>query len=122
MKYLSVSAPLVLASLLGACGTTGVTSSSVEPMSLRASETPSPATTHDTILLVSLNDGTVIMQTIDASADVCFKKNSDSATTCLTQGVPVIDSATNTVIGFEMIETHINLIAKSDGILPGDQL
>ena len=114
MKYLSVSAPLVLASLLGACGATGVTSTSVEPISLSASETVSPATTHDTILLVSLDNGSVIMQTINSSADLCFKKNSDSATMCLTQGEPVIDPATNTVIGFEMIENRIDLIAKSD--------
>ncbi len=114
MKYLSVSASLVLASLLGACGATGVTSTSVEPISLSASEILLSATMHDTILLVSLDDGSVIMQTINASADLCFKKNSDSSTTCFTRGEPVIDPATNTVIGFEMIENHVDLIAKSD--------
>jgi len=114
MKYLSVPAPLVLASLLGACGATGITSTSVEPIRLSVPEILSPATTHDTILLVSLDNGSVIMQTINASADLCFKKNSESSTTCLTQGEPVIDPATNTVIGFEMIEDHIELIAKRD--------
>jgi hypothetical protein len=114
MKYLSVLPPLVLSSLLGACGTNGVTSTSVEPTSLSASAILSPATTHDTILLVSLDNGSVIMQTIKTSADLCFKKNSDSSTTCLTQGEPVIDPATDTVIGFEMIENHIELIADSD--------
>jgi hypothetical protein len=114
MKYLSVSTLLVLASMLGACGTTSEKSTSTEPMSLSATETLSPATAHDTILLVSLDNGSVIMQTIDAGADVCFKNNSDSATTCLTQGEPVMDPATNTVIGFKMIENSIDLIAKSD--------
>ena len=61
MKYFSVSASLVLASLLGACSATGVTSPSVEPISLSASEILSSATTHDTILLVSLDNGSVIM-------------------------------------------------------------
>ena len=114
MKYLSVFAPLALASLLGACVATGVTPTSVEPNSLGASEIPLSAATHDTILLVSLDDGSVIMQMIDASADLCFKQNSDSSTMCLTQGKPVTDPATNAVIGFEMIENQIELVAKSD--------
>ena len=114
MKNLSVSAILALASLLGACSTTGVTSPSVEPINLGASEILSSVTAHDTVLLVTLDDGRVIMQTIDAGADFCFKQNSDSSTTCFTRGEPVIDPGTNTVIGFEMIENHIDLIAKSD--------
>ena len=113
MNYLFVSAVLVLASLLGACATS-VTPTSFEPTSLRARDISLPVTTHDTILLVSLDDGSVVMQTINASADLCFKRNSDSATTCLTRGDPVIDATTNAVIGFEMIENHIDLIAKTD--------
>lgn len=68
----------------------------------------------ETVLIVSLEDGSVIMQTIQSSADLCFKNNLESATTCLTQGAPVYDPATDTVIGFEMIEDHIELVAKSD--------
>ncbi len=68
---------------------------------------------HETILIVSLEDGTVIKQTISVDADLCFKLNSSSATTCLTQGEPIIDPVTNTIIGYEMIENHIDLIAKS---------
>ncbi len=69
---------------------------------------------HETILLVSLEDGTVIKQIINVDADICFKQNASSATTCLTQGDPIIDAATNTVIGFKMIEDQIELIAKTD--------
>lgn len=68
---------------------------------------------NETILLVSLEDGTIVMQRIRSSADICFKKNSDSATTCLTQGAPVVDPESNAVIGFEMIEETIQLIAKN---------
>ena len=114
MKCLSVSTILVLSSLLGACSTTGVAPTSGAQVGLSAGETQSTAATHNTILLVSLNDGSVIMQTINTGADVCFKKNSDSSTTCLTQGKPVIDPTSNAVIGFEMIENHIDLIAKTD--------
>lgn len=67
-----------------------------------------------TILLVSLEDGSVIMQTIQTSADICFKQNSSSSTTCLTQGDPVIDPRTSSIIGFEMIEERIQLVGKSD--------
>lgn len=74
----------------------------------------SPETPRETVLLVSLDDGSVIKQTIQTSADLCFKKSTDSATTCLTQGDPVYDPATNAVIGFEMIEDHIELVAKAD--------
>lgn len=70
--------------------------------------------THETILLVSLDDGTVIRQTIDIDADLCFKNNSESSTICLSQGEAIVDSATNRIIGFEMIEDRIDLVAKSD--------
>ncbi len=72
------------------------------------------AEVRETVLLVSLNDGSIIKQTITSSADICFKKNSDSATTCLTQGAPIFSPDTDTVIGFEMIEEHIDLVAKSE--------
>ncbi len=74
----------------------------------------SPDASRETVLLVSLDDGSVIKQTIRSNADLCFKKNSDSATTCLTQGAPVYDPETNAVIGYEMIEDRIELVAKSD--------
>ena len=74
---------------------------------------PAVETPNETILLVSLADGTIVMQRIRSSADICFKKNSDSATTCLTQGAPVVDPVSNAVIGFEMIEETIQLIAKN---------
>ncbi len=68
----------------------------------------------ETILLVSLDDGTVIMQTIHSTADICFKSASRSSTTCLTRGAPIIDPITDTTVGFEMIEDQIDLVAKQD--------
>jgi hypothetical protein len=114
MNLFSLIAIVVLASLLGACGSTGVATTSAAKDVSQASTTALPATTHDTVLLVSLEDGSVVMQTIETGADFCFKKNSESSTTCLTRGEPIIDPVTNNVIGFEMIENHIELIAKSD--------
>lgn len=72
------------------------------------------ARTQETILLVSLDDGQVVMQTITSDADICFKMASDSATTCLVRGAPIVDPVTDEVIGIEMVETHIDLIAKTN--------
>lgn len=73
-----------------------------------------PATDRETVLLVSLEDGSVIKQTIESSADLCFKTSTASSTTCFTQGAAIISPDTDTVIGFEMIENHIDLVAKTD--------
>lgn len=103
-----------MAVLLGACTTNGAISPPGNEIASDAAVSFSPASSRETLLLVSLDDGSVIMQTISSSADLCFKNNSDSFTTCLTQGEPVVDPVSNTVIGFEMIEEHIELVAKSD--------
>ena len=114
MKYLSVASLLSLAVILGACSTSGAISAPSADQVENVATTVSPAPPRETLLLVSLEDGSIIKQTISSSAELCFKKNSDSFTTCLTQGAPVIDPATDTIIGFEMIEDHIELVAKSD--------
>lgn len=114
MKILPAASSLTVFFLLGACA-----GSPVNPVPVRQMAQDIPVSTvsnqsRETLLLVSLDDGSVIMQTISSNADVCFKNNSDSATTCLIQGAPVFDPLTSAVIGFEMIEEHIDLVAKSD--------
>lgn len=110
MKYLPATSPLPLAVILGVFSTVTIAADNVHNVDTSVS----PDMPNETILLVSLEDGSVIKQTIRSNADLCFKKNSDSSTTCLTQGAPVIDPMTNEVIGFEMIEDQIELVAKSD--------
>ena len=73
-----------------------------------------PASDRETVLLVSLEDGSVIKQTIASSADLCFKISTASSTTCFTQGAAIISPDTDAVIGFEMVEDHIDLVAKTD--------
>lgn len=114
MKTLRLAFLPPLIAVLGACSTSAITSSSGKESAQTVAVTLSPDLPRETVLLVSLDDGSVIMQTISSSADLCFKWNSESATTCLTQGDPVFDPITNAVIGFEMIEDHIELIAKSN--------
>lgn len=108
MKYLYVASLLALPVFFGGCSTNGVMPAGDETATL------SSTAQRETILLVSLDDGSVIKQTISSNADFCFKSSAQSYTTCLTQGEPVIDPVSNAVIGFEMIEDHIELIAKSD--------
>lgn len=113
MRYLSVASLLPLAAILGACSSYGVTSAPTAAPTQAVSVSLSPTEPRETILLVSLDDGSVIKQTISSNADLCFKSSLASATTCLTQGAPVIDPVSNAVIGFEMVEDHIDLVAKS---------
>jgi len=114
MKILSSTFLLPVIVGLTACTSSVTTTRPPADLVHQVDVSLSPETPRETVLLVSLDDGSVIKQTIQTSADLCFKKSSDSATTCLTQGDPVYDPATNAVIGFEMIEDHIELVAKAD--------
>ena len=114
MKYLSLATLLPLAVILGACTTSGVNPMPAQEVARDLAIPVSQELPGETILLVSLEDGSVIKQTIISDADLCFKMNAESSTTCLTQGEPLIDPDSNTIIGYEMIEDHIELVAKSD--------
>lgn len=112
MRLQSSLSAFLLLPVLSGCGTSTPIPQSgyaaAQPAAIRVSyDAP-----RETVLLVSLEDGTVIKQMIDADADICFKQNASSATTCLSEGAPIYDSATNTIIGIEMIENHIDLVAR----------
>ncbi len=106
--------PLLLGlALLGACANGAPPSEN--PADLYEAALPGKkAARNEAMLLVSLDDGTVIMQTIESPASVCFKLNSETSTTCLLQGAALVDPATDAVIGYEMIEEKIELIARTD--------
>ena len=101
MNNLTVAS--LLACALALCGCSGSPVTAQQPSSER-----------DTVLLVSREDGSVIMQTISAGADVCFKTSAASSTTCFTQGAAIVTPDRKTIVGFEMTEYHIDLIAKTD--------
>jgi len=61
------------------------------------------------LLLVSLDDGSVIRQDIDLDADVCMKVNDDAATTCYTRGDPILSADQLQVIGYRMDRSEISL-------------
>lgn len=112
MKTTGQTCLLVTAIVLSACA--------VQHSEIPTANDPRPgiaageATSTRTILLVSLDDGTVIRQTIDVDAEICFKQNSARLTTCFSQGAAIVDPSTQEIIGYEMIEDQIDLIAKSD--------
>jgi hypothetical protein len=61
------------------------------------------------VLLVSLEDGSMIAQDIRINADVCLKANEDAATTCLTRGEPIIAADGQHIIGYHLQRTEIEL-------------
>lgn len=114
MNYLPLASLLPLTAVIGAFSASAGTPEPTNERARNVAVTLSPDLPRETVLLVSLEDGSVIMQTIISNADLCFKKNSASSTICLTKGAPVYDPDTEALIGYEMIEEHIDLVAKSD--------
>ena len=114
MKNMPLVTVLAATIFLGACanGTSSPAARDVPDADLAV--ILSPDLPHETTLIVSLDDGSVIKQTIHTTADLCFKKLADSTTTCLTQGAPIFDPVTDAIIGFEMVEDRIDLVAKID--------
>ena len=114
MRYLSGLSVLLVLPLINGCSSNTPNSdtqyASTQSFVIKASY-DAPL---ETVLLVSLEDGSVIKQMIDADADICFKQISSPATTCLSEGAPIVDSLTDTIIGFEMVENHIDLVARPD--------
>jgi hypothetical protein len=64
------------------------------------------------LLLVSLLDGSIVGQQIDADADICMKANDSPATTCLSRGTPLMDTSGQTIVGYEMVQTEISLLPR----------
>mgnify|MGYP001812459126 FL=1 len=114
MRILTAIVMLALPALLDGIAVSAVATSDTPVSTRQAATTLDPADPKETMLLVSLDDGSVIMQTISSSADICFKSNTASSTTCLTRGAPLVDPASDAIIGFEMIEDQIDLFAKQD--------
>lgn len=110
MSYLSRVSTLTFLPFLAACSVNSTAPDLVD-------QAPAPAqiateSLHETTLLVNLEDGSVIKQTLNIDADVCFKQISSSDTTCFTKGEAIISPDTNMIIGYEMIEDHIELVAQ----------
>jgi len=75
-----------------------------------------PATTTDiesvtedeTLLIVGLEDGTFVRQTVTLGADICVKQLDNPTTTCLRQGDAIVNDM-GVVVGYEMLSETIEL-------------
>jgi len=74
-----------------------------------ASAAPSREPVHNAVLLVGLEDGSMISQEIQVDAEICFKANDDSATTCLSRAGPIMSADGQHIIGYHMSRTEIDL-------------
>ncbi len=68
-----------------------------------------PGKPKPTLLLVTLEDGTLVKQEISVDADVCMKINGESHTTCYREGNPIYDPRTSAIIGYRMQKTQVRL-------------
>ena len=71
--------------------------------------TPRPAAVHNAVLLVGLEDGSMIRQEIPVDAEICMKALDDSATTCLTRAEPIMSDDGSRIIGYHMNRTEFDL-------------
>jgi len=80
-------------------------------VALAGCSAPQPVTAPPSaLLLVSLDDGSIIAQDIAADADVCMKTANDSATVCFQRNRPLVQG--NVVVGYHMTRTEIQLVAE----------
>ncbi len=70
------------------------------------------ASNGNALLLVRLNDGNIVKQTINSDAVICFKQNQSPETLCFSQGEPIRDPATDRIIGYRMTKSAVNLRPK----------
>jgi hypothetical protein len=70
-----------------------------------------PASDDSALLLVSLSDGSIVGQRISTDAEICVKSNASPATTCLSRGLPLMDTTGQIIIGYHMEQTEIELFA-----------
>ena len=78
-------------------------------VALRPAPAPAPAPARNAVLLVGLEDGSMIRQEIPVDADICIKALGDSATTCLTRAEPIMSDDGSRIIGYHMNRTEIDL-------------
>ncbi|NNE34934.1 MAG: hypothetical protein HKN13_06845 [Rhodothermales bacterium] len=63
---------------------------------------------YSTMLLVGLDDGTFVRQTVALDAEICVKDLNDARTTCLKQGDAITNSQ-GVVVGYHMVAETIDL-------------
>lgn len=65
------------------------------------------------LLLVSLDDGQLVMQHIDVDAEFCMKSNADPATRCFSRGEAIYDPTTHALVAYQLEASELDLYAKN---------
>lgn len=73
-----------------------------------AAEPPRP----EALLLVSLEDGQLVMQHIDVDADFCMKSNENPETRCFKRGEPIYDADAITIVAYHLESRDLALHAQ----------
>lgn len=96
--------------ILIALGLTFLAACSHAPVQTDVANSAATATDgdHSTILLVSLEDGSIVRQTVALDADICIKSLDSTVTNCLTQGEAIMNNL-GQIVGYEMHPETIEL-------------
>lgn len=70
------------------------------------------ASTPHALLLVSLDDGQLVMQHIDVDAEVCLKSNAQPETRCFKRGAPIYDTDATTIVAYHLETRDLALQAQ----------
>ena len=100
---------LVIASilLLGGCSSNFPVADG-QPQADASAENPGGA-----LLLVSLDDGRMVLQHVDIDAEFCMKINANPATRCFARGDAIYDPATAAVVAYQLESSDFDLYSKS---------
>lgn len=67
--------------------------------------------THQAVMLVSMEDGRIVMQNLAMDAEICWKANDETETNCYKKGEPIVDPDTQQILGYETERTSMHLLA-----------
>lgn len=79
------------------------------------SDDPATSIENSTILLVGLDDGSFVRQTVSLDAEICVKDLNDPKTTCLKQGDAITNSQ-GVIVGYRMVAETIDLRDGNSGL------
>lgn len=100
---------LMSVALLAACASNHP---AVMHQSAAITEEPAEPARPEALLLVSLEDGQLVMQHVDVDADFCMKSNADPQTRCFKRGEPIYDADASTIVAYHLESRNLDLHAR----------
>ncbi|MBT8422210.1 MAG: hypothetical protein HKN59_04340 [Gammaproteobacteria bacterium] len=96
---------LLSTALLAACA-------SNHPAMMHDTASLDPAEPSEALLLVSLDDGQLVMQHVAIDADFCMKSNAQPETRCFKRGEPIYDTDASTIVAYRLESRDLDLHAR----------